>query len=249
MLTITVVLSGLESRAAEPPAGLLRKIAAQEAANEAARKNYTYRQSVSVEELDGHGLVTGSYQEVRDVVFSPDRGRYENVVQPAKNTLKGIQLTNEDFADLREVQPFLLTTEEVPFYEGKFRGEETINGVPCFVELIEPRQIIAGKRYFKGLIWVRQSDLSVIRSEGQAVPQIQTRTKENLFPKFRTDRIQVDGKWMFPVATNANDTLNFKSVGPIQIRVRIQYSNYRRFGAETTVKFEDQPGVTPPQLK
>jgi hypothetical protein len=71
--------------------------------------------------------------------------------------------------------------------------------------------------------------------EGQAVPQILTTKTENLFPRFTTIRKPVDGKHWFPAYTYADDTLPFRS-GPQRIRLRIAYSNYRRFGAESIFK-------------
>jgi hypothetical protein len=61
--------------AAEPPSGFLRKIAERETANARARENYTFRQSVAVQEFDVHGGITGEYGEVRDITFSPAVGR------------------------------------------------------------------------------------------------------------------------------------------------------------------------------
>ena len=48
------------ARASEPPAGFLRKIAERETASAHARENYTFRQSVAVEEFDVHGAITGT---------------------------------------------------------------------------------------------------------------------------------------------------------------------------------------------
>jgi len=80
----------------------------------------------------------------------------------------------------------------------------------------------------------------VVRSEGQAVPQIETTHEQNLFPHFTTIRRQVDGAWWFPVETYADDTLFFRD-WPQRIRVEIRYMNYKRFGAESTITFGDQP--------
>jgi hypothetical protein len=147
-----------------------------------------------------------------------------------------IRLTTEDFADLRNVQPFLLTTDTLPFYEGQYKGEETIDGQQCFVEYIRPKQILSGQRFFEGTLWVRESDLAVVRSEGQAVPQIDTMKEQNLFPHFTTIRREVDGRWWFPVETYADDTLFFRD-WPQRIRVEIRYLNYKRFEAESTITF------------
>jgi hypothetical protein len=239
-----IVASGLlvatsALRAVDPPTGLLKKISQREAQNADERNNYTYRQTVTVQELDDHGALTGEYREVRDIIFSPKHERDEVLVEKPRSTLKRLILTEEDFADIRNVQPFLLTPDQLFSYEHKFKGEETMDGEPCFVVFVRPRQILSGQRFFEGTIWVRQSDLAVVRSEGVAVPQIQTLSKENLFPHFTTLRQAVDGQWFFPMDTYADDTLYFRQ-GPQRIRIRIKYSNYKRFGAESTVQFGDQ---------
>jgi hypothetical protein len=228
--------------AAEPPAGLLKKIATRETENARARENYTYRQSVTIQEFDDRGTVTGEYREVRDVTFSPNRVRYEQVIERPRNTLTRIKLTPEDFADIRNIQPFFLTADQVSLYEGKYKGEETIDGVNCFVEYVRPRQILSTQRFFEGTLWVRESDLAVIRTEGQAVPQIETLKQQNLFPHFTTIRREVDGKWLFPEESYADDTLFFRD-WPQRIRIVIRYLNYKRFGAESTITFggETQP--------
>ncbi len=234
--------------AAEPPPDLLKKIAERETQNALARENYTYRQSVTIQEFNVQGVVTGEYREVRDVTFSPNRVRYEQVLERPKNTLTRIRLTAEDFADIRNIEPLLLSTDKVPFYEAKYQGEERMDNEKCFVVQIRPRQILSTQRFFDGTLWVRESDFTVIRSEGQAVPQIETLSQQNLFPHFTTIRREVDGKWFFPIETYADDTLFFRDF-PQRIRVVIRYMNYKRFGAESTVTFGDQPKPDKPPPK
>jgi hypothetical protein len=232
--------------AAEPPSGLLRKIAEREVENSRARENYTYRQSVTIQEFNVHGGVAGQYHEVRDVTYSPSRGRYEEVIEQPRNTLMQIKLTPEDFQDIRNIDPFLLTVDKLFLYEGQYKGEQTMDGEQCFVEYVRPRQILSGQRFFEGTLWVRQSDLSVVRSEGRAEPQIQTTKEQNLFPHFTTIRRQIDGQWFFPVETYSDDTLFFKD-WPQRIKIVVHYLNYKRFGAESTVTFGPQtPSQTNP---
>ena len=237
-----LVFASVPASAADPPEGLLRKIAERETENGQARENYTYRQSVTIQEFNDQGLVTGQYHEVRDVTFSPTRGRYEQVVEVPRNTLVRIRLTPEDFADIRNIEPFLLTADKVSLYQGQYKGEETVLGVKCFVEYVRPRQILSSQRFFEGTLWVRESDLAVVQSEGQAVPQIETLREQNLTPHFTTTRYEVDGKWLFPRETYADDTLFFRD-WPQRVRVTIRYSDYKRFGAESTVTFGDPSHV------
>lgn len=246
---ITLLVSAA-SYAATPPPGLMRKVAERESANAEAMSNYTYRQSVSIQEFNERGAVTGEYHEMRDVTFSPSHVRYEQVAEKPRNTLTRVRLTPVDFADIRNIEPFLLTKDKVSLYEGEYKGEETVDGTLCFLEHVRPRQILSGQRFFEGLLWVRESDYAVIKSEGQAVPQIETLREQNLTPHFTTMRKLIDDKWFFPVETYADDTLYFRD-WPQRLRVEIRYMNYKRFGAESTVIFggEQAPSPEAPQPK
>ena len=218
----------------DPPPNLARRVAAHEAENEKARNDYTWRQTFVLEEVDGKGFRTGVYKEIRDILFSPEGKRVEQLTEKS-DALTHIKLTDEDFQDLREVQPLLLTTERFFMYETQFKGEETAEDVDCWVLSVRPRQILDGQRLFDGLIWVSKADQAIVKAEGEAVPQVHGLKNENLFPHFTTLRRKVDGHW-FPVSTQGDDTLAFHT-GPQRERITIRYENYKRFSTETTIKF------------
>ncbi len=248
ILASAFLLGPLAVFADDPPPGLLHKIAERENQNALARADYTYRQSVTLQEINDLGKVTGEYRTLTDVTFSPTRGRYEQPLGPPVNTLTRLKLTPEDFTDIRNINPLLLTTAQVSLYEGQYKGEQMMDGYKCFIVYVRPRQILAGQRFFEGMLWVRESDFSVVRSEGQSVPQIETTKSQNLTPHFTTIRQLVDNKWFFPTETYADDTLFFRD-WPQRVRVIIRYSNYRKFGAESTVTFGDQQSPPPPAEK
>jgi len=64
----------------EPPPNLAKLVAHRESETETERSEYTYRQSVTLEELDDHGGARGTYREVRDIIFSPKHERSEEMV-------------------------------------------------------------------------------------------------------------------------------------------------------------------------
>lgn len=208
-------------------------VAHRETETETERNEYLYRQTVTLDELDDHGGIRGRYKEVRDIIFSPKHERTEQPVGKPEFGLKSLILTPEDFADIRDIQPLVLTEDRLWNYETKFRGEETMDEVDCWVLQVRPRQILSGQRFFEGTLWVDKKEFNIVRMEGQAVPQVRTTKSENLFPKFTTIRKPIDGKHWFPIYTHADDTLHFRT-GPIRERLRISYSNYRRFGVEST---------------
>jgi hypothetical protein len=234
-LILAFALLAPRSPAEEPPPNLAKLVAHRESETEAERNEYMYRQTVTIEELDGRGAARGEYKELRDIIFSPEHERSEETVGRAADSLKYLKLTDEDFRDIRDIQPMVLTEDRLWNYETRFRGAERMDDVECWVLQVRPRQILQGQRLFDGLVWVDKKNYDIVRMEGQAVPQILTTKTKNLFPRFTTIRKPVDGKHWFPTYTYADDTLPFRT-GPQRIRLRIAYNNYRRFGSESIFK-------------
>ena len=106
------------------------------------------------------------------MIFSPGHERTEQVIGKPLLTLKRLKMTDEDFQDIRGIQPFVMTEDQLWNYETKFRGDENIDGVDCWVLQVRPRQILQGQRLFDGMLWADKKDFSIVRLEGQAVPQI-----------------------------------------------------------------------------
>lgn len=218
---------------------IIAKFAAKESAFAKARGNYTYRQSAKITLLDDNGAPTREQWEmVSDIVFSPEGQRSEHVVYAPVNRLERIMLTPEDEQDLRDVQPFVLTTEEVPDYYIRYIGREQLDEIPCYVFAIKPKKLEPGKRYFEGEIWVDDKDMQIVKTYGRGTGHLHG-SRENLFPKFETYREQIDGKYWFPTYTIANDTLNFKDSPPVKIKQVVKYEDYKQFRSDVNIKYGD----------
>ena len=218
----------------DPPPNLAKLVAHRETETQAERDEYTYRQTMTLQELDDRGGARGEYKEVRDVIFSPTHERTEQMIGTPQNGLKFLRLTDEDFHDIREIQPLSLTEDQLWNYETRFRGDEEMDGIDCWVLQVKPRQILEGQRYFDGMVWVDKKEYNIVHLQGQAVPAIRSMQYENLFPHFTTVRKAIDGKHWFAILTFADDTLDFRS-GPQRERLSISYSNYKRFSATSTI--------------
>jgi len=240
------------------PEQIIQRFAAKEKEFKEARDQYTYRQEVKVQTLDGN-TVTGEYQEVFDVVFNDQGRRLENVVFAPQSSLEngGISITKEDLADIRNRLPFVLTSDEVPEYNILYVGQQQEDELHCYVFDIAPKTIEKNKRYFQGRVWVDDHDFQIVKTYGKTVPDIRSKKGENLFPKFTTWREQIDGKYWFPTYTRANDVLHF-SMREVHIREIVKYANYKRFGSNVKITYEgkeipkdqkkpEQPQPTQPQ--
>ena len=238
------------------PDEIIRKFAAKELEFQNARNNYTYRQSVKMEELDPSGNPSGGKWElVEDIIFTPEGKRMSKVVYAPVVSLRNIILTPEDERDLRDVQPFVLTTNEIDQYDIQFLGREKVDEVPCFAFSVKPKKMVAGKRYFEGQIWVDDRDMQIVKTNGKGVGVIK-KSSDNQFPRFETYREQIDGKYWFPTYTRADDTLHFKSGENQRIRMVVKYQDYKRYEGRSTIKFGDvvddgkatTPPTTPPSI-
>jgi hypothetical protein len=217
---------------------IIRKFAAKESEFAKARENYTYRQSVKVQTLDESGQPDGGkYQMTSDIIFAPDGKRTERVVYAPVNTLERLILTPEDMQDLKDVQPFVLTTEDVPEYNIRYLGHEQVDEVPCYVFAVKPKQMNPAKRYFEGQVWVDDKDLQIVKTYGRGVGNSKN-AKGQQFPKFETYREQVDGRYWFPTYTYANDTLNFPE-GPLKMKMVMKYQDYKQFKSDVNIKYSD----------
>jgi hypothetical protein len=102
---------------------------------------------------------------------------------------------------------------------------------------------------------VDDRDFQIVKTFGKGVGLLK-RGEDQQFPKFETLREQVDGKYWFPVYTDADDTLHFQT-GPIKMRMIVKYEDYKQFKSDVNIQFGDavnenskdkdqKPATTPP---
>lgn len=214
---------------------IIQAFAAKETLFKAARDNYTFHQINKVQELGPDNEVTGQFQQDWDILYDDNGKRIERVTYAPLDTLKGLILTEQDYDAFRQINPFVLTSDELPEYDVQYRGHVKVDEITAYVFSIRPKEIQKGRQYFQGMVWVDDRDLQIVKSEGKQVPEIRTKGNENLFPHFTTWREQIDGKFWFPTFTLADDTLYFTQ-GPIHIKEVIRYTDYKQFKTSTKTR-------------
>src|SRR5271170_3032674 len=218
---------------------IVQRFAAKEKEFKTARDQYTYHQTVKVQTVDGD-TVDGEYREDFDVTFDNQGHKTKTVTFAPQSTLQRIFMSSEDFDDIENRLPFVLTSDEIPEYQIVYVGQQQEDELHCYVFDIAPKQIEGKKRYFQGRIWVDDHDFQIVKTYGKTVPDINVKKKkgnENLFPKFTTWREQVDGTYWFPTYTKADDTLHFTGQD-VRIKEVVKYENYKRFGSNAKITFD-----------
>ena len=217
---------------------IIQQFAAREAEFARERGNFTYRQTFVIQTVSDDGRFDGEYRMTSDIVFTPQGKRYEKIIHAPQPTLQRITLSQQDFDDIRNVQPFVLTTAELPKYEVKYAGRQKLDELSTYIFDVAPKKIEKNERYFQGRIWVDDKDLEIVKTFGKAVPDL----KDNMFPRFETYRENIEGHYWFPTYTHADDNLHFKT-GDVHIHMVVRYTDYKRYGS--TIKLGQATPIDP----
>jgi hypothetical protein len=214
---------------------IIQKFEAKEAEFQEARNNYTWRQTVKLQELDSGGNPeAGRWDLIEDILFTPDGKRTSKVVWAPVASLQHISLDSGDEQDLRDVQPFVLTTKDAGLYDVKYTGREKIDEIGTYKFDVKPKKLVAGKRYFQGTIWVDDRDFQIVKTYGKGVGIVK---KGHEYPYFETYREQIDGKYWFPTYTHADDTLHFQGGEDQRISMTVKYQDYKKFEGKSTITY------------
>jgi hypothetical protein len=238
------------SEPAMPAEQIIREFAAKESEFQQALNHYTYRRVARVQTIDDDNKVDGEYYQVDDVIFDSTGKRTEKTVYAPESTLQRVMMSPSDLQDIQHGYPFVLTAEEIGQYDVKYVGRQKVDEVDCYVFDVSPKTIVKGKRYLLGRVWVDETDLQIVVTNGRMVPDDTRKNNEDLHPPFMTWRQQVDGHYWFPVYTKGEGILHFSGgsgymAQDVHMRDTIKYTDYKQFGADIKIIYEGQD-ITPP---
>lgn len=225
------------------PEQIIQKLAEKESEFYEAWMQYTYTQTASIRILSVDGAPQKETMTmVFEVVFNDDGTREVRLLRRS-GRLRSVQYTDEDQEVINNINPFALTTKELPLYNLKYQGKEKVDELECYVFSVRPKSTKRGRLYFEGKIWVDDQDLQVVRTMGKPVPQ----SRENQFPEFETIRQVIDDKYWFPVWTHADSKLDFPGQ-VVRVEETITYDDYKKFRSKATILY-GSPNPNPPESK
>ncbi len=206
---------------------LIQRLGVEETKVRDARTHYAYTQDVLVQTLDGN-KVDGQLHQVTTVSYDSKGKRIENVTFAEQPTLRGIQLSQEDWDDIRVFMPLILTSEDLPQYNLTYAGSQHVDDLDTYVLHVEPKKEEKNRRYFQGRVWVDNRDLQIVKVCGKSVPEVihvKKHESQDLRPTFVTYRQLVDGRW-FPAYTRVDDTLHFRAEA-VHVREIVKFKAYK----------------------
>jgi hypothetical protein len=221
---------------------IIQKFSAAETDFQRAYQSYGFTEDVKVETIEGID-VTGEFRRISNVHFDHDK-RMEYVTFSPQSSLRGAELSKEDFDDI-ERTPFILTTKGILDYNLHYAGRQKVDQLQTYVFDVAPRELAKGRRYFQGRVWVDQQGLQIVKTCGKNVPdevpqkpsrlsRLMRRKKaqqqENVSPTMVTYRQLIDGKYWFPTYRRADDVLHFVNgftTQDVHIREIIKLQDYQ----------------------
>lgn len=217
---------------------IIQKFSAAEADFQRAYDSYGFTQDIKVETIEGND-VTGEFRRISNIHFDRDK-RMEYVTFAPQSSLRGAELSKEDFDDI-ERTPFILTTKGVLDYNLHYAGRQKVDELQTYAFDAAPRELVKGRRYFQGRVWVDQQGLQIVKTCGKSVPDAIPRPsrkkkkrrkqeEQNVSPTLVTYRELIDGKYWFPTYRRADDVLHFVSgftTQDVHIRAIIKLQDYQ----------------------
>src|SRR5215213_541848 len=207
-----------------------------------ALNGYMFKREAVVQTIGFGGQITGEYNRTSLFTFNDAGERFERITYFPIPTLTDISFTQEDLEDLGGVQPFALEASKIDQYNFNYVGREKVDELDTYVFDVAPKVLPkkVSERFFQGRVWVDAGDLQIVKVKGKGVPEGKQR-----FPTFETYREQIDGKYWFPTYTYADDELNFGNGQVVHIRMKVRYTEYKRFRGRVRVIEEGEPGDVP----
>jgi hypothetical protein len=232
LLLVPLALAAAARQTQVSPDEAIKRAAAGEDKLKAVERDFSYRQDLLVQTMGEGGSVAGQLHRVSDVIYDSLGNRTEKIIEfPPSRLNNFLGVMRPDFASILGVEPFFLTTDNLPRYSIKFVERKKIDEINTYVFDVEPTaKTLDGKpkpgepRPFKGRIWIDDQDFQIVKAEGRASTLKDDREK---FLKFQYYREYVENKFWLPSFVYADDVLDLKRFD-LPMRVKITYSDYKR---------------------
>ena len=147
------------------------------------------------------------------------------------------------------MQPFVLTTTEIPDYDIHYLGKEKVDEIGCYAFAVKPKKMVQGKRYFEGQIWVDDRDLQIVKTYGKGVGASRRAATTSSRSSRPTASRSTASTGSRPTPTPT--TRCTSRTAPVRIRMTVKYQDYKKYEGKSTIRFGDvvEDKTTPPDKK
>lgn len=227
-----------------PVETIIQKFAANEDIAQKVYDNYTFLQTIRIEELSNPG---GKFTVLGESYLHPDGQRFFRVLKPAQSDLKFTSYTLEDVHAIISHPLFFLTSDEIANYNFLYAGQFKLDELNTYVFQVKPKMLSRNHLLFQGVIYVDDHDLAVVETYGKFVSEIPPEEGSKLpFTMFDVYRENFQDKYWLPTYISSDDYVTTKDSGDLHIRLVVHSTDFKLSSAAQPAPASPAPQPSAP---
>lgn len=215
-----------------PEEEIIHRFLAQEDKLQRARENFSYRQSIRVQEYDEQGEAAGAFEMEGELRVDPQGQRTLQVREEPQSSLRRLALSRDDIALLVRTPLFPLTSDQAEHYEFTYVGQQPLDELRTFVFRVQPKRLERQRPFFEGVVWVDDRDFAIVRMLGGYVTEVDEESMAGPFQRYEVYREYIpapdaaggEGYW-FPTYLTSTEVLQSEA-GEARLRLVMRYTDY-----------------------
>ncbi len=228
-----------------PEQEIIQKFSAIEDVEKKIYNDYSFTQTIRIEELSKPG---GKFTATGEVYTKPDGNRYWRTLLPAQSDLKMTTFALEDVRAISGLPLFFLTSEEIGNYDFLYAGQDKLDELNTYVFQVKPKLLSRTKRYFEGAIWVDDHDLAIVKTFGKFVSEISGNGTKLPFTMFEVYRENFQEKYWLPTYTISDAYLDEPDDSQLHLRLVVRDADFKFIPTSSPTASPSAPpnAVNPP---
>jgi len=198
-----------------PEQQIIQSFAANEDAAKKAYDDYSFTETIRIEELMDPG---GKFTAVGESYIKPDGIRYWRVTNPPQSTLKLTSYTLEDVRTIISVPLFFLTSDQIANYNLLYVGQQKLDELNTYIFQVKPKQLSRTQKLFDGIVYVDDHDLAIVESYGKFVSELTGSGAQLPFSMFEMYRENFQQKYWLPTYISSDD---YSGSGDAELHLRL----------------------------
>ncbi len=207
-----------------PEQEIIQRFAANEDKMQKVYKTYTFTQTARIEEFTHEG---GKFIVTGQVYTRPDGKQYWRIEGRPFSSLKTTTLTMEDVRTISTIPLFFLTSNQIANYNFLYAGQDKLDQLNTYVFQVKPKTLSRTRRFFDGVVWIDDQDLTIVKSYGKFVTEVQGEGMRLPFTMFETYRQNFQGHDWLPTYTNSDDFVNEPDGSQVHLRLVIADTDFK----------------------
>lgn len=212
-----------------PVPQIIQKFAANEDTAKEAYDEYSFTQTIRIEELSDPG---GKITITGESYVKGDGRRYWRMSKPIQSSLKLTSYSLEDVRPVLNLPLFFLTSDQIANYDFVYAGQQKLDELNTYIFQVKPKGLKRGQRFFDGIVYVDDHDLAIVETYGKFVSEVAGKATDLPFSMFETYCENFQNKYWLPTYTSSDDYTG-SGDSELHLRLVIRDSDFKQNTAES----------------